>query len=442
MGLSDKIAVIGSGASGFYTALNVLKHKPNTHVHIFEKNPNPFGLVRYGVAPDHPEVKNCIDSFNELSESPNFKYYGNVEVGNKGSPIGLKEIHEKYNAVVYAYGANAPNIPRIAGSKHRGVIDSFSFVNWYNGHPKYTSLNVPLEKVKNVAIVGNGNVAIDIIRVLLAGPKHWEKTDISDHALKKLKESTVEHVSVVARRGVLESKFTNKELRELLELEGVKFLGWNKDEMIEQVESVKLDRINKRRISLLDKKYEKEGCKTWDIKYLHDPIGVKVKDDEFLEDLICKRNKVVRMESGEWKIESGSSIGDVACDLVITATGYKCEPLDDFKDIGIEFNGKILNKDGKVNGLDNGYVVGWVRTGATGNINSTYVDSTIVSEIIINDLNKTDVLKSGIDRELGSAIDWSSWEKIHEYELQKGKEEGKPMKKISFEEMLTLVGKK
>ncbi|TID31235.1 hypothetical protein CANINC_000178 [Pichia inconspicua] len=439
MSISHKIAVIGSGASGFYTALNVLKHKPATHVHIFEKNPNPFGLVRYGVAPDHPEVKNCIDSFNELSESPNFQYFGNVEVGNNGSTIGLKEMHEKYNAVVYAYGANAPNIPRIAGSDHPGVIDSFSFVNWYNGHPKFKDLNVPLEKVKNVAIVGNGNVAIDIIRILLADPKHWEKTDISDIALEKLRESKVEHVSVVARRGVLESKFTNKELRELLELEGVKFQGWNKEEMMKQIEDTKLDRINKRRISLLDKNYEKDGFKTWDIKYLHDPIGVKVKNNELLEDLICKRNKVVKSESGDWKIENDLGINNVQCDLVITATGYKCEPLDDFEDIGIKFAGKIINNDGKIEGINNGYAVGWIRTGATGNINSTYVDSTLVSDMIINDLKNDNEFKSGIDRELKNAIDWSSWEKIHEYEVLKGKEEGKPMKKISFDEMLSLV---
>lgn len=438
MSRSHKLAVIGSGASGFYTALNVLKQRPNTHVHLFEKNPNPFGLVRYGVAPDHPEVKHCIESFNELSESPNFKYFGNVEVGNKGSPIGLKELYEKYNGILYAYGANAPNVPNIAGSQHPGVIDSFSFVNWYNGHPDYTGLQVPLEKAKTVSIVGNGNVAIDIIRILLAGPQHWEKTDISDVAMSKLKKSIVQHVNVVARRGVMESKFTNKELRELLELEGVQFQGWNKEQMAEQIESTRLDRIHKRRISLMDKEYAKKGdLKTWELKYLHDPIGVKVKDGELLEELICKKNKVVK-DGDEWKIEGGVGLAGVSSDLVITATGYKCQPLDDFAEMGIKFDRKIVNTDGRIEGVPFSYAAGWIRNGANGNINSTYVDSILVSELIIADLDNDERELSGLDEQLKGVVDWSSWEKIRDYEILKGKEKGKPLSKVSFQEMLKI----
>lgn len=465
-----KLAVVGSGPSAFYTVLNILKEKPNDfEIDMFERNPSPFGLVRYGVAPDHPEVKNCIDRFNDVSEfipTGAFKYYGNVSVSDPdnhdGKPqLSLKDLYQNYNGVLYAYGSSSANVPELAGIEHPAVIDSFSFVGWYNGHPKHEKLKVPLEKVENVTIIGNGNVAIDIIRVLLAPPtQHWAKTDISKAALEVLEASKVKNINVVARRGVLESKFTNKELRELLEMDkiGVFFSGWNSEEFKDELKETKLDRVNKRRVSLLDKyigKYSDDQlrdpkARTWSLQYLKSPIGVKVKDDELLSETIFSVNKKVKSaESGKWEIQPAGKITSVSNELLILATGYKCGPLSEFKELGIPFEkGRIPNDNGKVDGVEHSYCVGWVGNGSTGNINSTVVDSMNVSITIVNDMcnnGDTDVKKGreAIDELLHQkairSVTWDDWNQIHKKEIEEGSKTEKPYEKMTFKKMLEVV---
>jgi adrenodoxin-NADP+ reductase len=459
-----KLAVIGSGPSAFYTVLNILKnHSNDIEIDMFEQNPSPFGLVRYGVAPDHPEVKNCIDRFNDIQEympMGSFKYFGNIGISNlknKNNEISLKDLYKNYNGVLYAYGSSNANLPEISGLNHPGVIDSYKFVNWYNGHPNFQNLNIPLNKIKNVSIIGNGNVAIDITRILLApSDKHWQNTDISNNALKILNKSNVKNINIIARRGLIDSKFTNKELRELLELEnyGVYFSGYNKDDFKDQLNDLKLDRINKRRISLLDKynnKYSNEELangKTWNLQYLKNPIGVKVLDDELLSETIFTINKIEKeKESGDWKIKPSGQLTSVKNELLILATGYKCEPLSEFKELGIPFsNGHIINEDGKINHKLNSYCVGWVSNGSRGNINSTVIDSSNVSNTIINDILKnTDekLGRIGIEKILKDKnikpITWNDWNKIHTKEIENGKLQGKPYEKMKFEDMIKYV---
>lgn len=436
-----KLAIIGSGPAAFYTALHVLKSTP-MQIDMFEQNPTPYGLVRYGVAPDHPEVKNCIERFKDVEEyGNNFKFFGNVKVG---SDIKLADLYENYNGVLYAYGSSDANIPNIAGVEHSAVIDSKSFVGWYNNDPNHKNLNPPLEKAKTVTIVGNGNVAIDIVRILLSKIEHWEKTDISDYALEKLKISTVSKVNVVARKGVLESKFTNKELRELLEMENVGFVGYNKD--LFEIEGKSLDRINKRRISLLDKFSGKQGSRAWELHYLKNPIGFKVENDQLLKELIISKNKIVKYEDGTSSIEPKMEFGDVDSDLVILATGYKATPLEEFENLGVPFeNGLIPNDNGKVIGKENSYCVGWVATGSTGNINSTVLSSSIAAETITADMAETSEEKPGrkaIEDLLRNAsvkpITWKQWLDVENKEIELGAQKGKSAQRLSFDEIKAL----
>lgn len=258
-----KVAIVGTGPGGFYTAHHLLnKSSPDVKLNIdfFEKLPTPYGLSRYGVAPDHPEVKNCEDhminimkDFGNSESRHKVRFLGNVEVGKD---IALKELEGNYNSIVLAYGCtSADNKLSIPGADLPGVVPARQFVNWYNGHPDYYGENKyippPLDKVDTVSIIGNGNVALDVARILLADPReHWAKTDISVDAQQLLEKSTVKHVRIVARRGILESAFSNKEIRELLELP-VKFVPLPKDLL--DFDTKKLGRVDKRRVSLLEK---------------------------------------------------------------------------------------------------------------------------------------------------------------------------------------------
>lgn len=449
-----KLAVVGSGPSAFYTVLHILKSHANEYeIDMFEKNPNPYGLVRTGVAPDHPEVKNCIDRFNDVEMyGDSFKYYGNVAISQDGG-LSLKELYDNYNGLLYAYGSSEPNVPQIAGHEHPAVIDSKKFVGWYNNDPKYRDFNPPLETAKTVSIVGNGNVAIDIVRVLLGKPERWHQTDISSAALEKLKQSNIQTVNIVARKGLLESKFTNKELRELLEMdsEGVYFGGYNKEDFEDLLKVVKLGRVEKRRVSLLEKYAEKHqnlqpDQKKFTLQYLKNPIGFKIKSDELLKEMIVSRNKIALKDDGTYTIESAGSFEDIKTDLVILATGYKAEPLSEFEELGIPFSkGKIPNKEGKIDGVDNSYCVGWVATGSTGNINSTVMSSSITAETILKDLNSSSEEKPGrqaIEKLIAEKhikpFTWNHWKKVEEEELSLGKKEGKIAQRLNFEQMKAL----
>lgn len=466
--LSKKVAVIGAGPSGFYTSLNLLKDKdPLLQIDMFEKNPCPFGLVRYGVAPDHPEVKNCQERFQDTREDERFRYYGNVLVG---SDIKLKELYDNYDIVVYAYGSNRENTLGIPGEDdHPGIINSRAFVGWYNGDPEYRDLDPPLDKVKSIVIIGNGNVAIDIARILLAPVEpHWETTDISKQASDKLRKSKVEKVTIVARKGFLESKFTNKEFKELFELykEGVYFGGWPEQKFV-TLHDLKLGRVDKRRLSLVNKykgllKKEMAGGKapkkTWYLDYLKSPIGFKASntDPDLLEEVIFRDNSIkIEQIPNTHKYKSAitptEGFSSIDCQLVIPSIGYKCKPLPGFKELGIPFDerkGVIPNVDGKVLGRNDSYCVGWISNGSRGNINSTVMTSGLLAEIIQEQLDKSspDVEKYGrkcteelLRKRKVNVVSWADWAKIEAFEKKRGEESGKPAEKVTdFKKMLEI----
>lgn len=253
----------------------------------------------------------------------------------------------------------------------------------------------------------------------------------------------------------MDSKFTNKELRELLEMDklGVYFQGWNDSSFKEQLADVKLDRINKRRVSLLNKynhrefsKEEVENGKFWNLQYLKSPVGFKVHNERLLSETIVAENQLL-FKDGKWTIEQSGKIGAVKNQLVILATGYKCEPLKEFKELGIPFeNGRIPNNNGKVENVDHSYCVGWVSNASRGNINSTVADSEVVADTILREWEKENedddekkgrAVIEGILKERGmEPVDWERWNKIHQLEKLQGSVKGKPYEKLAFNDML------
>lgn len=210
------IAVVGSGPSGFYFVDRLRRLLGGSvNVDIFERLPAPYGLVRYGVAPDHPDTKNVINKFNSIAAEAGVRFFGNVNVGHD---IPVEELRSRYNAVVLACGAEDDRHMGIAGEDCKGSLSARQFVNWYNGHPEFTNVPVDLPRVRSVGIIGLGNVALDCARILLRPFEELSGTDIADHALQQLQASGVDEVHIIGRRGPLQSQFSGKELREVLSL--------------------------------------------------------------------------------------------------------------------------------------------------------------------------------------------------------------------------------
>ncbi|KAG7828889.1 hypothetical protein KL920_003385 [Ogataea angusta] len=427
---TPRVAVIGSGPAAFYTSLDILKYDIPVQIDMFEKRPCPFGLVRFGVAPDHPEVKSCQERFHDASKDPRFQFFGNVEIGRD---IKLKEIYDNYDSIVYAYGSSRENRLGIAGEDHPAVINSKDFVGWYNGDPRNQDLNPPLDKAEQVTIIGNGNVAMDIVRILLAPAEHWENTDIAPYALDMLQKSIVRNVTVSARRGFLESKFSNKEFRECLELNkyGVAFTGWGAETFGPILAKMSLGRVEKRRLQLVQKYCQPaaEG-KSWKLDYLQTPLGIKVnpKEPSLLKETIFRKNRIL----GSGEIVPAEELNSVSNQLLILCIGYKGEPLAEFDELNIPFDanrGAIPNKEGRIEGVERSYCVGWIANASRGSINSTVADSSVVAGHIVADLAKIeDTAKKGreaITKLLAQrnvkAIRWDDWVRIEQYERSQGR---------------------
>lgn len=467
-----RISIVGSGPSGFYTAYRLLtKSEIPLHITMLEKLPVPFGLSRYGVAPDHPEVKNCEDTFTACAEEFSkpgqkhlFEFVGGVTVGQQ---IQLTELISKQDALVLSYGCTGDRKLGIPGeSDTSGVFSSREFVNWYNGHPDYAQdprfVNFDWSRVKRVGIIGNGNVALDLARVLISNRvgELWDKTDISPTALECLRRAPVEDVKLIARRDYDHSKFTNKELRELWELERYGIRGkidpqYFNDKMYDQA-SIK-DRAFKRRVEMCSeylkpfdqrtkKNYKKvrpaEGqpAKTWELDYLKTPVSINSDQTGQIASLTLCRNQITK-DNRVQPLKDQRLTYDL--DLLITSLGYAGRPLPGFEQLAVQFDrdhlanhlGRVLDTRGAtIAGL---YASGWIRTGSTGVIASTMMGAFEVADTILRDLPKLPAKPtSTIDFSQFRHTTWADWRSINRSELQRGEEVGKTRVKWQSDDQL------
>ncbi|KAF3918649.1 hypothetical protein AA313_de0204851 [Arthrobotrys entomopaga] len=462
-----RLAIIGSGPSGFYTAYRVQTKLPTARIDMYESLPVPFGLVRFGVAPDHPEVKFCINKFDEVARHPRFTFIGNTPIGSDPHSLPLSTLLPHYDAILLSYGASKDKKLGIPGEDAlSGIHSARAFVGWYNGLPEHRDLNPDLEGSDGKAVViGQGNVALDVARILLTSVDELRKTDITEYALEALSKSRVKEVEVVGRRGPLQAAFTIKEVRELMQLPSVGFQPVDDKIMPENIAD--LPRAKKRLMETIAKGSKMyPDLKNWNLSFYRSPNAfLSSSSDPTKLSHIRFENTTPETGSGGDRVHGTGEFREVYASLAFRSIGYKSEPISGMIEAGIPFDEKkgiVCNKFGRVAkptpegdvqvpGL---YTAGWVRRGPTGVIASTMMDAFDAGDNIVNDwlagvefLGKRGEVKSGWEavwtehRERGiKAVNWSDWDKIDKAEKKRGKEIGKEREKFgSQEEMMAVL---
>jgi len=428
-----KIAIVGAGPAGYFTAQAFQKAQTEElsfSIDMIERLPTPWGLVRSGVAPDHPKIKTVSKVFEKIAKEPNFRLFANVELGKD---VSLKDLRDQYDAVVLATGASRGRKLGIPGEELTNSLSAADFVPWYNSHPDYVNTKVDLSS-DTAVVIGAGNVAMDVARILAIDPTELDPTDVADHALNKLKQSDIRTVIICGRRGPEHAAFTAPELRDLPKLENTDVYIDSKqiqeaETRVAALSEIEKDLKNNLEAMKLIAEHPKKGVeRKLEIKFLLAPI--EFKGDHKIEEVVFAQNKV---ENG--KVVSSGGRFSIKCGLVITAIGYDSV---EYPGITIE-NGRISNIAGHVE--HNLYTTGWAKRGPTGVIGTNKSDSTDVVELIIENLKEpkisegiTALLKSGHE-----LIDQLAWEKINTSEVISGEIAGKPrVKEVDWKRLISL----
>lgn len=441
-----RIAIVGTGPAGMYAAQQLLEQRGlDAEIDLYERLPTPWGLVRAGVAPDHPEKKMITDRlFRQIIGRPQVRFFGNVEIGRD---IRVDELARWYDGVIFATGASGDLGLNVPGEQLTGSLSAREFVAWYNGHPDYRDAAIDLSGERAV-IVGNGNVALDVARMLTLPIGELEKTDIADHALAALRHSAVREIVLLARRGIAQSAFNTPELEELLMLHDVAF----------RVEGEPLpqradDWVGQRKLDVLRQLVARKPAevnKTIVFHFLASPVAID--GAEKVERLTIAHNRLQRDARGSWQAVTTDARSVLSTGLVLRAIGYRGR---EFPGLPFEAQrGVIPNRDGRV--LADGhvvprmYVTGWIKRGPQGIIgtNKKCAKHTVIS--LLQDLAtgaaRHDVLdRSALDARLQqrglNVVDLNSWLRIERAERTAGRESGRPRIKIAdLNTMLSVAG--
>jgi ferredoxin--NADP+ reductase len=358
------VAIIGSGPSGFFAAASLLKAADSAEdvdvaVDMLEMLPTPWGLVRSGVAPDHLKIKSISKQFEKTADDPRFRFFGNVVVGEH---IQAAELAERYDAVIYAVGAQSDRALNIPGEHLPGSIAAVDFVGWYNAHPHFEQMTPDLSGARAV-VIGNGNVALDVARILVSDPDELAQTDIADHALESLRPRGVQEVVIIGRRGPLQTAFTTLELRELgtlAALQGVDVVVDPADlQGISDEDAAAVGKTCKQNITVLRDYASREprpGHRRLVFRFFTSPI--EIKGDGKVERIVLGRNELVTDDSGRVVAKDTGAREELPVQLVVRSVGYRGVPTP-----GLPFDersGTIPNTNGRVEGSRNEYVVGWI----------------------------------------------------------------------------------
>lgn len=446
------VAIVGSGPSGFYATEALIRSEVTVRIDLLERLPAPFGLVRSGVAPDHPKLKQAIQVYDKIAQSPQFNFIGNVTVGRD---ISVEELTQTHHAIIFTCGAETDRKLGIPGEDLRGSHTATEFVGWYNGHPDYRDRQFDLSH-ETAVVIGQGNVAADVSRILSKNADELAQTDIAAHALEVLAESRVRRIYVVGRRGPAQAKFTSKELKEFGEL-GVCDAMVDPAELVLNLESEQelADKNNpgNRKVYELLTTFattppagKERECH---FTFLKSPVELVGR--ERLEKIIFEKNRLQGEPFHQAAVGTGERF-ELEAGILFRSIGYRGVPLtgvpfDDKRGIFPNIEGRISGSDG--NPVPQLYVAGWIKRGPTGIIGTNRADSVATVASLLKDIEKFDSMDqksgaAGVYRLLDSRnirhINYSDWKKIDQAEIHRGSQKGKPREKItSVQECLEIL---
>ncbi len=448
-----RVAIVGAGPSGFYAAGHLLKNKQHpelvAEVDLFDKLPTPYGLVRAGVAPDHPKIKSVTRVYEKSAAHPRFRFYGGVELGRD---LSREELLERYHAVIYTVGAQADRRLWIDGEDLPGSVPATEFVAWYNGHPDASSLEFDLS-AKRAVVIGNGNVAIDVARMLLLTREELSATDTADHAIEAIAGAGIEEVVICGRRGPAQSAFTNPEILELGEMEGVDVVVDPADLELDEHSAASLDQAGeataRKNVEILRGYAARPltgAAKRIVLRFFASPT--EIQGEEKVERIVLEKNELVA-EGGQMRAKATGETETLDAGLVFRAVGYKGVEL-----AGIPFeerSGLIRNEAGRVTDdggthLHGEYTAGWIKRGPSGVIGTNKKCATDTVNELLHDLATehlnapTDVDPASIDalirERVPGVVAWGGWKAIDAVETAAGEPQGRPRVKLVTYEAL------
>jgi ferredoxin/flavodoxin---NADP+ reductase len=448
---------VGAGPAGFYACEDLLKH--GFEVDLYDVLPTPFGLVRAGVAPDHPKLKTVTRRYEKTAAQPGFRFFGGVELG---SDISRADLFERYHAVIYAVGTSADNRLGIAGEDRPGSHPATEFVAWYNGHPEHADREFDLQATRAV-VIGNGNVAIDVARMLVLDPDEISVTDTADHAIEGLAAAQVEHVIMLGRRGPAQAAFTNPELLELGELK--------RSDVIVDPAEVELDEHSQRWLEehgdktarrnveiLTDYSQRRPEGKSHriELRFLRSPVEILGENGEApVTGIRIVRNRIEPDERGNLRAVATGDEEVIECGLVLRSIGYRGTPLpdvpfDERRGLIRNDGGRVIDEDGKP--IPGEYVVGWIKRGASGVIGTNKKDaSETVARLLEDDeagrLNEpaepdAEAVEAWLRADVPGLVTWEGWEAIDRHETKLGEPHDRPrVKVVSVAEMQQIAAR-
>jgi ferredoxin/flavodoxin---NADP+ reductase len=455
-----RVAIVGAGPAGYYTADHLLRQEGLVaEVDMFDRLPTPYGLVRLGVAPDHQKIKSVTAVFDKVAAQPRFRFFGGVELGRD---LTVDDLRRHYHQIVYSTGAQTDRRMGIPGEDLRGSHPATEFVAWYNGHPDFRDHQFDLSQ-ERAAIVGVGNVAVDVARILSRSVEELAKTDIADYALDALRQSRIKEVYLLGRRGPAQAAFTNPEIRELGELPHADLVVLPEevelDPLSRQALESSQDRATSKKVEILQEFARRPPAgkpRRLTVRFLVSPVEVRGGSGGQVTGLRLVRNKLVANETGSLQAKPTGEFEDLPVGLVFRSVGYKGVPLPDVpfhENWGVILNerGRVLDPETKKPRLGE-YAAGWIKRGPTGVIGTNKPDAAETVAGMVEDVAQGRVLEPlTTDREAIARlvserqpdhVSYEDWRRLDQLEVGRGRAAGRPRVKFTrVKDMLAALGR-
>jgi ferredoxin/flavodoxin---NADP+ reductase len=447
-----RVAIVGAGPAGAFAAAAVRRVRGNAEIDMFERLPTPWGLLRGGVAPDHQEIKRLADTFDRETLARGCRLFAHVEVGQD---VSHEELMRHYSAVIYATGAQTDKSLGIGGEDLPGSRAATEFVAWYNGHPDYRGLDFDLSHARAV-VIGNGNVAADVTRMLTLSPDELERTDVADHALEVLRQSRVEEVVVLGRRGPAQAAFTSSELRELGHLDGVELSVDPKEIELDPLSRDWLEQEGtftaRRNVKLLREfaaaRGPSDASRRIALRFLHSPV--EIRGNGRVQAVDVRRNEIVRGDDGSLRPRPVDEEPEtIECGLILRSVGYRAValpglPFDQRSFVLPNDRGRVLGGDGE--SLPGVYAVGWIKRGPTGILGTNKRDADETVARLAEDLAagrlpapahpEPESIDALLAQRKPDLVLVEGWRAIDAHERERGARQQRPRVKLSSREEL------